>query len=354
MRMVSLFSVVMWGSLFLLGCGGEGPVDSTDSPSVEDIGNESGGFATIGFVERLDAEIDSLVPPGVQIEVLATGFDWSEGPVWVADESFLLFSDVPGNKIHKWSAAEGVSVWLEPSGYTGATSRGGEPGSNGLLLDPDGHLVLCQHGDRRVARMEAPLTTPAAEFVTLADRYDGMRFNSPNDAVFDRSGALYFTDPPYGLAEGPDDPAREMEFSGVFRVDPGGTVSLLTTELTRPNGIALSPDQTTLYVANSDPASALWMVFEISPEGSLGQGDVLFDATSMVGARPGLPDGLKVDDRGYLFATGPGGVLVLTPDGRHLGTLVTTKPTANCAFDEAKNVLYMTADDSLLRVRLRS
>jgi gluconolactonase len=308
---------------------------------------------TLGDIERLDAAIDALVPPNAVIEVLASGFEWAEGPVWVPELDSLLFSDVLANRIYLWNPAEGSRLWLEPSGYTGTTPRGGEPGSNGLLLDHNGHLVLCQHGDRRVARLEAPLTAPRAEFTTLADRYDGKRFNSPNDSVLDRSGVLYLTDPPYGLAEGPDDPARELPFSGVYRVALDGSVTLLTDELSRPNGIALSPDERTLYVANSDPERAIWMAYDLHEDGTVGRGRVFFDATAWVAERPGLPDGLAVDAEGHLFATGPGGVLVFAPDGRHLGTIRTTQRTANCVLADAGGTLYMTADSYLLRVRLR-
>lgn len=312
-----------------------------------------GPAETVGGVERLDAALDALIAPGTEIEVLARGFDWSEGPVWLAGSGTLLFSDVPANRIYAWREGSPPRVWLEPSGYTGEAPRGGEPGSNGLLLDAEGRLVLCQHGDRRVARLEAPLSAPRPQFSTLAGRYDGSRFNSPNDAVFHSSGALYFTDPPYGLAGGPDDPERELAFSGVFRVAADGAVSLLTDELSRPNGIAFSPDERTLYVSNSDPERAIWMAWEVLDDGTLGAGRVFFDATPRVSAeRPGLPDGLKVDGAGNLFATGPGGVLVFSPDGRHLGTLRTGQATANCAFGDDGGSLYVTADSTLLRIRL--
>lgn len=308
---------------------------------------------TMGTIERLDPAIDSLIPADAVIEVLAEGFDWAEGPVWIEDGKYLLFSDVPANRIYQWKEGEGHRVWLEPSGYTGDAPRGGEPGSNGLLLDREGRLVLCQHGDRRVARLNAPLTAPEPIFTTLADRYEGKRFSSPNDAVFDSRGALFFTDPPYGLPEGPGDPTQEIPFNGVYRLGTGGEVTLLTDELSRPNGIALSPDEKTLYVANSDPERAIWMAYDLLPFGRIANGRVFFDATERVAAQPGLPDGLVVDAAGNLFATGPGGVLVFSPDGRHLGTIRTTQATANVAFDRDGTTLYMTADSYLLRIRFR-
>ena len=309
---------------------------------------------TIGTIDRLDPAIDSLIPDDAVIEILAEGFDWSEGPVWVEDGAYVLFSDVPQNRIYKWKEGEGATVWLEPSGYTGDTPRGGEPGSNGLLLDSEGRLVLCQHGDRRIARMDAPLTAPEPSFTTLADSYNGMRFSSPNDATFDSRGVLYFTDPPYGLPEGTGDPTRETPFNGVYRLGVDGEVTLLTDELSRPNGIGLSPDEQTLYVANSDPERAIWMAYDLLPTGGIANGRVFFDATDLVSEdNVGLPDGLKVDAAGNLFATGPGGVLVFSPDGRHLGTIRTTQATANCALDSDGSTLYMTADSYLLRLRLR-
>ena len=327
--------------LLLAACGG----GSSDNSARD-------GVRTMGDVERLDPAIDALIPPDAVIEVLAEGFEWTEGPVWVEDGRYLLFSDIPRNRVNRWKEGEGHRVWLEPSGYTGDTPRGGEPGSNCLIMDTEDRLVLCQHGDRRMARMDAPLSAPEPVFATLADRYDGNRFNSPNDAVYDSQGALYFTDPPYGLPEGPGDPTQETPFNGVYRLSTDGVVTLLTDELSRPNGIALSPDERTLYVANSDPGRAIWMAYDRLPDGSIANGRVFFDATEWVPERLGLPDGMKVDAAGNLFATGPGGVLVFAPDGRHLGTIRTTQATANCAFDADGSTLYMTADDYLLRIRL--
>lgn len=340
-RAVGIEPTVVWEAPARLDAERTGSDEAPESPA-----------PTLGSIERLSPEIDRLIPPGAEIEVLARGFEWAEGPLWIEDGGYLLFSDVPRNRIYRWKEGEGVGVWLEPSGYTGEVPRGGEPGSNGLLLDADGRLVLCQHGDRRIARLAAPLEAPEPVFETLADRYRGKRFSSPNDAVFHSSGALYFTDPPYGLPEGPGDPARETEVHGVYRLGTDGSVKLLTGELTRPNGIAFSPDERTLYVANSDPERAVWMAWDVLDDGTIADGRVFFDATHWVGERPGLPDGLEVDARGNLFATGPGGVLVFAPDGRHLGTVLTTQATANCTFGEGGRSLYMTADGYLLRLRL--
>jgi gluconolactonase len=304
-------------------------------------------------IERLDPALDRLIDNNATIEVLAEGYEWSEGPVWVKDGGFLLFSDVLTNEIFRWKQGEGARSWIKPSGYTGTTPRGAELGSNGLTLDADGRLVICQHGDRRVARMDAPMNAPQPTYTTLADRYQGARFNSPNDLVFRRNGDLYFTDPAYGLEKQWDDPAREMTYAGVFRRDRAGQVALLTREMTRPNGLAFSPDERRLYVAQSDPAAALWRVFDVTPDGTLGSGRVLLDVTARREGRPGLPDGLKIDVDGNLWATGPGGVLIISPEGKHLGTIVTGQATSNCAFGDDGQTLYMTADMYLMRVRVK-
>jgi gluconolactonase len=302
--------------------------------------------ATIGEIERLDPAFDKLVAPDAKIEVLAKGFTWTEGPVWVPQGGYLLFSDIPRNSVFKWKEGEGVSLFLCPSGYTGNTYYGREPGSNGLLLSPQGQLVLCQHGDRRIA-----VLTKDGGQRTLVDSYQGKRLNSPNDAAFKSNGDLYFTDPPYGLPDGFDDPRREQDCCGVYRLTPKGDETLLTTEMTRPNGIAFSPDEKTLYVAQSDPAAAIWKAFPVQADGTLGPSRVLYDATRWVGQRPGLPDGLKVDTEGHLWATAPGGVLVLTPEGKLLGRLNTGQRTSNCAFGEDGKTLFLTADSYLCRIR---
>jgi gluconolactonase len=302
---------------------------------------------TIGAVERLDPRIDQLVPKDAFVEVLVDGFRWSEGPVWDRASGRLLFSDIPNNAVHSWSEAEGLGMFLQPSGFTAATPfPGREPGSNGLAFDARGQLILCQHGDRRVARLGE------GQFVTVVDRFEGRRFNSPNDLVFAADGALYFTDPPYGLPETFDDPGRELEWCGVYRLAPDGAVSLLIKDLKAPNGIGLSPDGKTLYVNQSHPDEAVLMAYDVQPNGSVGRGRVFFDMTPLRESGPGLPDGLKVDQQGHIFATGPGGVYVLTPGGTHLGTIRTGVPTANCGFGDDGSTLYITANDMLCRIRL--
>lgn len=314
---------------------------------------EAGDRTDLPLIERLLPELDRFLSTDARVEVIATGFQWAEGPLWLDAQQTLLFSDVPANTVYAWREGQGVSVYLEPSGYTGTKPRGGEPGANGLALDADNNLLLCQHGDRRIARMTASLSEPAPTYSTVADSYDGDRFNSPNDLVVDSSGNIYFTDPPYGLEQGIDDPVREMDVFGVYRITPGGQVTLLTDELSRPNGIGLSPDEKTLYVANSDPDRAIWMAYGIQPDGSLTDGRVFYDATAEVGSKPGLPDGLAIDDVGNVFATGPGGVLIFTPGAELLGRIIMGIPTANVAFNSDESVLYMTADDRVMRVNLR-
>ena len=315
---------------------------------------DTSGFPKPPGIERLDPALDRLIAPDATIEVLAGGYVWTEGPVWVKDGGYLLFSDIPPNEIHRWKDGEGAGLYLKPSGYTGTELRGGEVGSNGLVLDREGRLVLAQHGDRRIARMDAPLNTPRPKFTTLADRYNGARFNSPNDLVFHSNGDVYFTDPAYGMEKQWDDPKREMNYAGVFRRAKDGTVTLLTREMTRPNGLAFSPDEKRLYVAQSDANAAIWRVFDVKADGTIENSRVLFDATSMTKARRGLPDGLKIDTEGNLFATGPGGVLVLTSEGKHLGTIQTGQATSNCAFGDDGRTLYLTADDYLMRVKLKA
>lgn len=341
--LATLILVALWS----VGC------QNTPEPAEPEIAVETPSPRTIGSIERLDPALNALVPPDATLEVLAEGFDWSEGPVWVPAGGYVLFSDIPPNAIYRWKEGEGHRLYLQPSGYTSDVARTGEVGSNGLTLDAEGRLVMTQHGDRRIARLDAPLDAPTPTYTTLADRYDGKRFNSPNDLVYHSSGALYFTDPPYGLEQQMQDPAKEIDFQGVYRLAPDGAVTLLTDDLSRPNGIAFSPDEQTLYVANSDPDRAIWMAYDVQPDGSIANGRVFFDATAFVSAgKKGLPDGLKVDQNGNLFAAGPGGVLIFAPDGTHLGTLNTTEATANCAFGDDGSTLYITADLYLLRIRL--
>ncbi len=303
---------------------------------------------TIGKIERLDPKIDLLLEEDAVIEVLAEGFNWSEGPVWVPELNAVLFTDVPENKIYRWDETNGLSVFLAPSGYTGYAPNEKKAGGNGLILDAEGNLLIAQHGDRRIARVDAPLKNPGS-YTTVADRFEGKRFHSPNDLILHSNGDLYFTDPPYGL-KGDKDPLKEFETNGVYHLSKAGELSLVYSQLNRPNGLALSPDEKTLYVANSDSKRNLWMAFDLI-DGKLLNERVFFDATSI--DRPGLADGMKVNKKGYVFATGPGGVLVFDAKGKHLGTILTEERTANCAFNEDESVLYMTSDRYLTRIKLK-
>jgi gluconolactonase len=307
-------------------------------------------YETIGSVQILDAKLLTVLDSNARIEKLATGFKWSEGPLWIKDGNYLLFSDIPPNKIMKWSEEKGLEEYLFPAGYTGKEPRSGEPGSNGLILDSAGRLVMCQHGDRRMARMNAPLASPRPDFITLADGYEGKKLNSPNDAVFHSSGDLYFTDPPYGLVGNVDDPKKELPYQGVFRVRKDGTVELLYKDLSRPNGIALSRDEKKLYVANSD-ANKIWMVFDVKADGGIENGKLFFDASAY--SEPGAPDGMKVHSSGIIFATAPGGVMVFSPDAQLLGRISTGDLCSNLAFDSNEDYLYITSNGNLVRVKLK-
>jgi gluconolactonase len=338
----------LFAYLLLFACNGP----QTEQAPADETAAETPQYKTIGGLEKLDPWFDSIVPPTSKIEVLAEGYTWSEGPLWLEETQTLIWSDVPENRIFSWKEGEQAQLYLHPSGNL-AGDREGEEGSNGLLLNANGELVLCQHGDRRMAKMDAPVSAPKPTYVTLADKYDGQRFNSPNDAAYDKDGHLYFTDPPYGLPKQMDDPEKEMAFQGVYRLAPDGQVTLLTDELTRPNGIAFSPDFSKCYVANSDPNRAIWMVYDVTPDKIFTNGKVFFDATQLVPNNKGLPDGLKVRSDGTLFATGPGGVFVFSPDGKHLGTIHTGQATANCCFNKDESVLFMTADMYVARIILK-
>ncbi len=312
------------------------------------------GYPVTGGVDRLSPEMDKIISPGIQPEILADGFTWTEGPLWLPDQEALVFSDIPENSIFKWSEEDGLELYLKPSGYTDTMPRGGETGSNGLLLDADGKLVLCQHGDRRMAVMNPATDQPAADFTTLVDQWQGKRFNSPNDAVCKSNGVLYFTDPAYGMEQRYEDPNREMDFTGVFMLTPDGMVTLITDNLSAPNGIGLSPDETTLYVANSGRSSGnIWMAWDLDPDGIPENGRLFYDARLASDTLNGAPDGMAVRSDGIIFATGPGGVWIFQPDGKHLGIVRTGEATSNCTLDAEEKTLYMTCDDFLMRIRLR-
>lgn len=298
-------------------------------------------------IRSLDPRFDRLVPPDAKLERIAGGFTWVEGPVWNKEGGFLLFSDIPANRVYKWKSGEGVSVYLERSGYSGvAPFTGKEPGSNGLTFDRDGRLVLCRHGDRQIARLEQD-----GRLTVLADHYDGHRFNSPNDLVFKSNGALYFTDPPFGLPKAFDDPVK-APVQGLYRLSTDGVVTLLISDITAPNGLAFSPDEQTLYVSDVDPKRAAWLAYDVRPDGTVTNGRVFFDATRWRTDPFFGPDGFKVDEHGHLFGARPGGISVIAPDGMLLGTIETGRPTSNVAWGEDGRTLFITGADSVYRIRL--
>jgi gluconolactonase len=309
-------------------------------------------YPTVGRIHRLSPTLDAVVAPDAAIVQLAEGFIWAEGPVWVRDGGYLLFSDVPGNVMYRWSEADGVTTFLSPSGYDGPTTDAfAEPGSNGLALDASGALLVCDHGNRALARVD--LKTRAKTI--LLDRYQGQRFNSPNDLAVAKSGAIYFTDPTYGLKGRNASPLRELSFSGVYRRLPDGVVELLDDSLSFPNGIALSPDERRLYVSISDPEGPRLMAYDLDADGRPAAKAVFFDAMPLRAAGGlGLPDGMCLDTEGRLYATGPGGVLVITPRGELIGVIETGTAIANCAFGEDGSTLFLASNHTLARVRLKT
>jgi gluconolactonase len=300
-------------------------------------------------IERLDPALDALLAPDVAIEKLAEGFDWSEGPVWF--QGSIVFSDVPQNIIYQWKpGAREATIFMKPSGMLNPRSGFREQGSNGLGIDAQGRLLICQHGERRIARVEKSGTQTA-----LAEKFEGRRFNSPNDLVLRRNGDLYFTDPPYGLEGLNQSPLKELDFNGVFRLTPDGRIFAVIKDLTFPNGLGFSPNEKTFYVAVSDPAAPRIMAYDVQPDGSMANGRVFFDAKPLVAPdSKGLPDGLKIDAQSNLWATGPGGVLILSPRGEHLGTILTAQATGNCAWGDDGSSLFITADAFLYRVKTKT
>jgi len=307
-------------------------------------------FTTTGQVVRQAPALDQLLAPGAQIEIVAAGFSHIEGPVWVPDSSMLLFSDTKERKIYRWSAQEGVSKFLENSGYTGRMPYSKEPGSNGLALDGRGNLLICEHGDRRVASL--PLANKSGKR-TLTDNYQGKRYNSPNDVLaHPSSGNLYFTDPPFGLPEQDKDPRREINVSGVYCLAPDGRVTQEVTELSKANGLAFTPDGRTLYVSNADSLRPVLMAYDVRSNGKLGKGRVFFDMSTLPKKRfKEVPDGLKVDRQGNVWATGVGGVVVLSPQGQHLGTIDPGEVVANCAWGDDGRTLYLATGSWLCRIK---
>ena len=304
---------------------------------------EQGTAPGAGSILRVDSRLDALVPADARIEKLADGFALTEGPVWVESESRLLFSDVQANTIYQWTEAEGASPFIDPV-FEGDLTGRQSVSSNGLTLDAGGQLIICEHGNRLISRLEDDGTR-----TTIVDNYQGRRLNSPNDAVYSTDGWLYFTDPPYGLEGLEESPLKELDFNGIYRLSPDGELELLYADQTRPNGIALSPDERTLYVANSDANDKVWYAYDLGDDG-VSNPRVFYDVNDQTA--PGAADGMTVDLAGHIFATGPGGVWIFMPDGTHLGTIQLDEVVANAGWGDDGRTLYMTASTGLYRIRL--
>lgn len=339
-----------WISLTLLLAAGIGLAHPSPSPEESPL-----------KVERLDPAADAILPAAPVLHKLATGYTWTEGPIWIP-AGYLLFADIPSNTIRKVVPGEAASIFLQPSGYQGSQPFGGhEPGSNGMTLDARGRLTVAGHGQRDVYRIES-LSNPAAGHTILADTYQGKRLNSPNDLVYKSDGSLYFTDPPYGLPKQDDsDPAKELKVNGVYRLPgaleqkPGAApardrLELLISDLPRPNGIVFSPDEKTLYISNSGPR--FWMRYPVLADGRLGPGSLLFNADS--DSRQGGPDGIKVDRNANLYSTGPGGIWIFSPAGKHIATILLPEIAANLNWGGANSqTLFITASSSVYSIELK-
>ena len=303
----------------------------------------------IGSVERFSSEIDEFFSKDSKIEIIANGFSWSEGPVWSKKLNAVLFSDVPNNVIYKWDEKNGLEIFLDNIGYSGVVPNLKKAGTNGLTIDNEGNLIICMHGDRRIVKLKDWNNN---EFVPLATSFNNKLLNSPNDLVYNSNKDLFFTDPPYGLKGGDNDKLKELDYNGVFKLTSNGKLSVLIKNLSRPNGIAISGDEKLLYVANSDLNNPVIMKYQISDEG-VKNPEVFFDGSVLSKNDKGLFDGLKIHPSGTVFATGPGGVLLIKSNGIHMGTVRTEVRTANCTFDDKYEYLYMTSHQYLTRIKLQ-
>lgn len=338
---------IIVAALFACSCNSQNNT-SDKNKSEEDT-------SATGKIEIYNSNALQSIDSNATIEVIAKGFKWAEGPLWIANKDLLLFSDVPENKIYKWKAGDSTSIYLKNSGYTGSVPRKGETGSNGLALDNDGRLLLCQSGNRQVVRMNSSLDDPKADYTILAAKYNGKKLNSPNDLICDSRSNIYFTDPTYGLPNGDADTERELNFEGVYKISLDGKLTLLIDSIPKPNGIALSPDEKILYVASSDNKKPKWYAYNFDEHGNLKDGHVMLDAAPLkekATVKQG-PDGFKIDKHGNLFAAGPDGINIISPEGKLLGLIkVYGRKTSNCSFDKANDVLYVTAGDEILKVVL--
>jgi gluconolactonase len=324
------------------------------SSCINNTNQENYTRLTRGNVQIFDESAKIFVNEESRIELLADSLFLSEGPLWIERLNSLLFTQVASNKVFKWNENDGLSVYLDPSGYTGIVPAepDGLVGSNGMVLNSNGDLILAQHGDRRVAKLiDWDNETP--EFETLAGGYNDKLFNSPNDLVYADNGDLYFTDPPYGfgLEKLLTSELKEQRVNGVYKLTKSGEVVLLVEDILLPNGIAISNDNKILYVNSSDVEYPIITKFDITENG-LENREIFFDGSELIKSSEGWFDGLKVHSSGNIFSTGPGGVLILTPEGKHLATIGTTSNALNCAFGNNEEYLYITAFDYLARVKL--
>jgi gluconolactonase len=342
LRLICFCSLIIF-----ISCNSNNNTSNENTTSTKD--------SAVASIELYDSSANEAIDKNASVQVIATGFKWVEGPVWIPAKQMLLFSDVPNNKVYKWTEADSVQLFLSPAGYTGTASREGEVGSNGLTLDNQGRLLLCQDGDRQIGRLNASLDSPKASYITITSNYNGKKFNSPNDIIVSSNGTIYFTDPIYGLAKGADDPLRELEFEGVFKVDTTCKTTLLIDSISRPNGVALSNDEKILYVASSDDLHSKWYAYDLNDKGNITSGKVLLDATNLKAkatVKQGC-DGFKVDKHGNIFSAGPDGVNIISSAGKLIGLIrIYNRRASNCAFNETKEVLYVTATDMVLKIKL--
>lgn len=361
-RMIALSAFAVLSVTVLVALAKKSPAGSRDWAFESAAGSSAEAPQRVPTtIERLDPALDQIIPAGAALEKVAGGFTWTEGPIWMPS-GYLVFADIPSNTIRKWTPGADANIFMQPSGYQGSAPYGGpEPGSNGMTLDGAGRLTVAGHARQNVWRLEQ--MDAKAPITVLADSYQGKRLNSPNDLVYKSDGALYFTDPPYGLrTQRDDDPAKQLQVNGVYRVpgaaqkkpgtEPARTqLQLLVKDLPRPNGIAFSPDEKYLYVNNSEPQK-IWMRYVVKPDGTLTDGKLICDATS--DPRPGAPDGMKVDQSGNLYSAGPGGVWIFSPEGKHLGTIDLPEKVANVAWGGSDHrTLYITASSSIYRITLK-
>jgi gluconolactonase len=330
--------IIFLMAVALAGCTSTTP---TEQPAAR---MDAAAPPVVGAIVRLDPALDALVPASAKIEKLAGGFGFTEGPLWFS-EGYLWFSDVTGNVVRQWGPDGKILEILRPGG---GENKDAPPGSfigpNGMIHDKDGAVLLCQHSNRQIVRIAKDRAV-----TTFLDKFEGKRFNSPNDLVYKSDGSLYFTDPPYGLLKQDDDPKKELKFNGVFRY-ANGKLQVIIKDLTRPNGIAFSPDEKTLYIANSDDKRRVWMAYDVKPDGTVANGKVFADVTAE--KESGNPDGMKVDSMGNIYAAGPAGIWIFSPAGKHLGTIKPGETPANCNWGDDGKSLYITAETSIYRIKL--